>query len=329
MQRRREKPLVIISHKLPDAWIKSLDGKCQLIQGPEDAECLSPELTARLSEAEGLFTLLTIPVSEDLLREAPHLKVVSNMAVGYDNVDVAACTRRGIPVGNTPGVLTEGTADLTMALLLSAARQLPTASRDAREGRWTTWSPTGWLGADLNGATLGIIGLGKIGAAVATRAAAFGMKIIYSDPTTHPEIDKSLLAMRKSMDEVIAEADFLSLHCPLTPETTGLIDAAALKAMKSSAILINAARGPVVNTADLVHALTKGWIAAAALDVTDPEPLPADHPLYTLENCLIVPHIGSATQLTRRRMAELACDNLLAGLHGERLPNCVNPDVYG
>lgn len=322
-------PLVLISHTLPETWIEKLDAKCRLIQGPEDSDVLAPELAARLPEVAGLFTLLTIPVSEDLLSKAPTLKVVSNMAVGYDNVDVAACTRRGIPVGNTPGVLTEGTADLTMALLLSAARQIPTASNDAREGRWTTWSPTGWLGADLNGATLGIIGMGKIGAAVATRAAAFGMQIIYSNPNPQPEIDQSLLAIRKSTKEVIVEADFLSLHCPLTPETTGLIDAAALHAMKPSAILINAARGPVVNTDDLVQALNEGWISAAALDVTDPEPLPAGHPLYSLDNCLIVPHIGSATQRTRRRMAELACDNLLAGLNGERLPNCVNPEVYG
>lgn len=321
-------PLVILSHTLPANWIQRLEGSCRLVIGPEIADSLSPELEEQLPEARGVLTLLTIPVSEELLSKAPNLKVVSNMAVGYDNVDVAACTRRGIPVGNTPGVLTEGTADLTMALLLSAARQLPTASKDAREGRWTTWSPTGWLGADLNGATLGIIGMGKIGAAVAERAAAFSMKIIYSDPNPQPKIDSDLMAMRKSLDEVITEADFLSLHCPLTPETTGLIDAQMLKAMKNSVILINAARGPVVKTADLVQALSEGWISAAALDVTDPEPLPADHPLYSLENCLIVPHIGSATQYTRRRMAELACDNLLAGLRGERLPHCVNEEVY-
>jgi len=322
-------PLVLISHTLPENWINKLDGKCQIVQGPEDADFLAPELEARLPEVAGILTLLTIPVSEDLLTKAPNLKVVSNMAVGYDNVDVAACTRSGIPVGNTPGVLTQGTADLTMALLLSAARQLPTASKDARQGLWTTWSPTSWLGADLYGATLGIIGMGKIGTAVAERAAAFGMKIIYSDPSQQPNTDIGIVAMRNTSDEVIAESDFLSLHCPLTPDTTNLIDAKALKTMKPSAILINAARGPVVNTDDLFLALSERWISAAALDVTDPEPLPADHPLYKLDNCLIVPHIGSATQHTRRRMAELACDNLIAGIRGENLPNCVNPEVYG
>lgn len=324
-----EAPLVIISHTLPESWIEKLAGHCQIIQGPDTATSLAPKLEARLPEVAGLFSLLAIPVSEDLLSKAPNLKVVSNMAVGYDNVDVAACTRRGIPIGNTPGVLTEGTADLTMALMLSAARKLPTASREAKAGLWTTWSPTGWLGADLHGAKLGIIGMGKIGTAVARRAAAFGMQIIYSDPQAHPMIEAELLAMRKSTTEVIAEADFLSLHCPLTSETKDLINAQALQSMKSSAILINAARGPVVNTDDLVRALNEGGIAAAALDVTDPEPLPVEHPLYSLENCLILPHIGSATQHTRRRMAELACDNLLAGLRGEKLPHCVNPEVYG
>ena len=323
-----ELPLVLITHTLPEEWLRKLAGQCLIVTGPPDADHLAPELDEHLPEAEGVFSLLTIPVSEELLSKAPNLRVVSNMAVGYDNIDVAACTRRGIPVGNTPGVLTEGTADLTMALLLAAARKLPEASKDAREGRWTTWSPTGWLGADLNGATLGIVGMGKIGAAVARRAKAFGMKIIYSDPNPHHEIEVGLLAMRKSLDKILTESDFLSLHCPLNPETSGLIDAQALQAMKPSAILINAARGPVVATKDLYRALSEGWIAAAALDVTDPEPLPSDDPLYALPNCLIVPHIGSATHYTRRRMAELACDNLLAGLRGERLPNCVNPEVY-
>ncbi|MBC8504728.1 MAG: D-glycerate dehydrogenase [Chloroflexi bacterium] len=321
-------PLVLISHALPDDWIKKLEGCCQIAVGPPEANRLSTGLMQRLPDAVGILTLLTIPVTEEMLAKTPHLRVVSNMAVGYDNIDIPACTRRGIPVGNTPGVLTEGTADMTMALLLAAARKLPQASQDARAGRWTTWSPTGWLGADLHGATLGIIGMGKIGAAVARRAAAFGMKIIYASPSQKPEVETDLLAMRKSFDEVLAESDFLSLHCPLTEATRSLIDAATLRAMKPSAILINAARGPVIVSADLEHALREKWIAAAALDVTDPEPLPPDHPLYQLPNCLIAPHIGSATQYTRKRMAELACENLLAGLRQERLPHCINPEVY-
>jgi len=321
-------PLAIITHALPEAWLEKLDGQCEIIIGPPEADSLSSELEKALPKIEGLLSLLTIPVSEALLRKAPNLKVVSNMAVGYDNVDVAACTLQGIPVGNTPGVLTEGTADLTMALLLATARKIPEASKDAQEGRWTTWSPTGWLGADLNGATLGIIGMGKIGAAVAKRAEAFGMKILYCDPNPRTKIEESVMAMRISLKELLSESDFVSLHVPLIPETHHLIDATALEAMKSTSILINAARGPVVDTRALHYALSNNQIAAAALDVTDPEPLPSDNPLYLLPNCLIVPHIGSATQYTRRRMAELACDNLLAGLRDERLPHCVNPEVY-
>ncbi len=321
-------PLALITHTLPEEWLTLLKGKCQVVTGPHEADHLVPELAERLPEAEGLFSLLTIPVSEDLLIKAPNLKVVSNMAVGYDNVDVAACTARGIPVGNTPGVLTEGTADLTMALLLAAARKIPQSSNDAREGRWKTWSPTGWLGADLNRATLGIVGMGKIGAAVARRARGFGMNIVYSNRTPKPELEKEFSASKLSLETLLWESDFVSLHVPLTPKTHHLIDAEALQYMKKTAILINAARGPIVDSQALYRALSEQWIAAAALDVTDPEPLPSDDPLYSLPNCLIVPHIGSATQQTRRRMAELACENLVAGLRGERLPNCVNPEVY-
>jgi phosphoglycerate dehydrogenase-like enzyme len=213
-----------------------------------------------------------------------------------------------------------------MALLLSAARRhSPEASTDAKDGRWVTWSPTGWLGSDLFGATLGIVGMGKIGKAVAERARGFGMKIVYTDPGAPPGIEAAQGATSMPLDELLSQSDFVSLHVPLTPETRGLISENRLRRMKPTAILVNTSRGPVVNTADLVLALQEGWIAAAALDVTDPEPLPPSHPVYHLSNCLIVPHIGSATHNTRRRMAELACENLLAGLEGRRLPNCVNP----
>jgi glyoxylate reductase len=324
----RSLPLVLLTHTLPEDWLASLKGHVRAVVGPLDATHLAPELEAHLAEAEGLFCLLTIPVREDLLARAPRLRVVSNMAVGVDNVDVAACTARGIPVGNTPGVLTDATADLTMALLLAAARRLPEASSDARQGRWTTWSPTGWLGADLRGATLGIVGLGKIGRAVAERACGFGLRIVYTDTTPRQDVEAELGATFLSFDELIRQSDFISLHCPLTPETCGLINETVLREMKPTAILVNAARGPVVDTAALTRALAEGRIAAAALDVTEPEPLPSDHPLYLLPNCLIVPHIGSATRGTRRRMAEMACENLLAGLAGRRLPYCVNPEVY-
>jgi len=274
-----------------------------------------------LGEAEGLFCLLTIPVREELLERMPKLRVVSNMAAGVDNVDVAACTARGIPVGNTPGVLTDATADLTMTLLLAAARRLPESAQDARAGRWKTWSPTGWLGADLRGATLGIIGMGKIGRAVAERARGFGLRLVYTDTASCPDVEAALGATFLSLDELIRQSDFVSLHCPLTSETRKLINETTLRRMKPTAIL-------VIQRGGRDATLAEGRIAAAALDVTDPEPLPPNHPLYSLPNCLIVPHIGSATRGTRRRMAEMACENLLAGLEGRRLPYCVNPEVY-
>ncbi len=313
-------PVAIVTYPLPESWLASLENHCRLFIGPE-------ELEKHIGEAEGLFSLLTLRVDESLLSKAKRLRVVSNMAVGVDNIDVAACTRRGIPVGNTPGVLTEATADLTMALLLSAARRLPEASADAREGRWTTWTPTAWLGADLNGATLGIVGLGRIGFAVATRAKAFGMQIVYANRNANEEAEETLRASRLSLEDLLRQSDFVSLHVPLSSETRRLIDERALRLMKPTAILVNAARGGVVDMAALHRALSDGWIAGAALDVTDPEPLPADHPLYRLPNCLIAPHIGSATRGARQRMAELACENLLAGLEGRPLPNCVNREA--
>ena len=321
-------PLVLLTHTLPPDWLASLDGRICAVSGPVNATSLTPELEAHLAETEGLFCLLTIPVRKELLDRMPRLRVVCNMAVGVDNVDVAECTRRGIPVGNTPDILTDATADLTMALLLAAARRLPEAAQDARAGRWKTWSPAGWLGADLRGATLGIVGLGKIGRAVAERARGFGLRIVYTDTSPRQDVEAELGVTFLSFDELIRQSDFISLHCPLTPETRGLINESALRRMNPTAILVNAARGPVVDTVALTRALAEGRIAAAALDVTDPEPLPSDHPLYSLSNCLIVPHIGSATRGTRRRMAEMACENLLAGLEGRRLPYCVNPEGY-
>lgn len=317
-------PLVLMTHTLPEEWTISLQGKCHLLVGPIDAVSFAPDLLDRLNEAHGLFTLLTIPVNANLLAKAPRLRVISNMAVGVDNIDIAACTQRGIPVGNTPGVLTESTADLTMALMLSISRNLLQAREDALVGKWKTWSPTGWLGVELNGATLGIIGMGKIGRAVARRARSFGMHILYYD--TQPVADTSGTLL--PLEELLKQSDFICLHTPLTKETFHLLDSSRFKLMKNTAYLINTSRGSVIDQEALIYALSTGKLAGAALDVTDPEPLPHSHPLYQLPNCLIVPHIGSATTNTRRKMAELACENLLAGLEGKRLPNCVNPEVY-
>jgi lactate dehydrogenase-like 2-hydroxyacid dehydrogenase len=318
----------LITHELPQDWLALLDGHVEAFIGPKDTTGFSSEMLARLPDAEGLFTLLVDRVDESILSRAPRLRVVSNMAVGVDNVDLAACTRRGLPVGNTPGVLTEGTADLTMALLLAAARRLPESAQDARQGRWTTWSPTGWLGADLNGGLLGIVGLGKIGQAVARRAHGFGLRLVYHDIAPKPKLETELGARYLPLDDLLRQADFITLHVPLLPSTRHLIDSRALHLMKPTAILVNSARGPIVDTNALTQALWEGRIAGAALDVTDPEPLPAAHPLYGLPNCLVVPHIGSATRGTRKAMAESACRNLLAGLDGQPLPNCANPEVY-
>jgi len=317
-------PLVLMTHTLPAEWISSLQGKCRVLLGPIDATAFAPHLLDQISEAQGLFTLLTIPIDRDILTRAVQLQVVSNMAAGVDNIDIAACTQLGIPVGNTPGVLTEGTADLTMALLLSIARNLPQASHDARTGKWKTWSPTGWLGADLSGATLGIIGMGKIGQAVARRALGFGMNIVYYDTQPKEDIPATLL----SIEELLKTSDFVSLHTPLTENTYHLLNTTRLGLLKSTAFLINTSRGAVIDPDALHRSLSEGKFAGAALDVTDPEPLPLDHPLFQLTNCFILPHIGSATYNTRCRMAELACENLLAGLSGKRLPHCVNPEVY-
>ena len=316
-------PLVLLTHPLPAEWLQSLEGRVRLIVGPEGTTGFPETLLKDLPEAEGLLTLLIDRVDGALLERAPRLRVVSNMAVGVDNIDLRACQERGIAVGNTPGVLTEATADLTLALILSAARRLPEAAADARAGRWKTWSPTGWLGMDLNGATLGIVGMGKIGQAVAQRAAAFGMRLLYTSPHARPEVEEALGAQRVPLEQLLEASDVVSLHCPLTPQTRGLINEAALRRMKPRALLVNVARGPVVVTEALVRALQEGWIGGAALDVTDPEPLPPDHPLYQFPNCLIAPHIGSATWGTRRRMAEMACANLLAGLEGRPLPYAV------
>jgi lactate dehydrogenase-like 2-hydroxyacid dehydrogenase len=274
------------------------------------------EFVAHTREAEGLLSQLTEKVDEALFEVCPGLRAVSNYAVGVDNVDLAAATARGIPVGHTPGVLTEATADLTFALMLAAARRLSDAERAIRAGGWG-WEPDFLLGHDVHGAVLGLIGLGRIGSAVARRAEGFSMEVLYTSRNGGVPLE-----------ELLERSDFVSIHAPLTPETRGLIDETALRRMKHSAILVNTARGPIVDTNALVRALNQGWIAGAALDVTDPEPLPTEHPLLLCPNLTIAPHIGSATHATREAMAEMAVDNLLAALRGERMPHCANPEVY-
>jgi len=291
------------------------------------AERLPPpyeELAARAANAEGLLTLLTDRVDAALIEHCPVLRAISNYAVGYDNIDVPACRARGVAVGNTPGVLTETTADLAFALLMAAARRLPEGSRYVRDGRWKTWGPLLLLGPDVHGATIGIVGFGRIGQAVARRAQGFGMRILYHDVQQLPEdVTGPLGASYRPLEALLAEADFVSLHVNLSDVTRHLINAETLAWMKPTAVLVNTSRGPVVDQVALAEALRDGTIWAAALDVTDPEPIRMDDPLVGLDNCLIVPHIASASRATRGRMAAMAAANLLAGVRGEPLPTPV------
>ncbi len=323
-----EKPVVLLTRPLPDEWIGSSLEKYEVILEKSGAKGIQGELRQNLTRAAGIFCLLDDPIPESIVNNAPHLRVISTMAVGVDNIDLDACTRRGIPVGHTPGVLTDGTADLTLALLLSVSRQLTKASGDAQKGRWSSWNPTGWLGTDFNGARAGILGMGKIGSAVARRLAAFGCQILFTNRSPKPELEKELNAKQVDLDTLLRESDFLCLHTSLNEETDGLINKEAFQKMKPSAVLVNAARGQVVDTDALLQALEDGQIRAAGLDVTDPEPLPPDHPLYQLDNCLITPHIGSATFGTRQKMADIALRNLSNGIQGKKLVHCANPGVY-
>ncbi|MCH9687999.1 MAG: D-glycerate dehydrogenase [Deltaproteobacteria bacterium] len=318
-------PLVLVTRALPEGWLDGLRGRCRTVVGDAQTPGFDAPLLEALPDAEGILCLLTERIDGAVLDRAPRLRVVSTMAVGVDNIDLDACAARGIVVGHTPGVLTEATADLTMALLLAVARRLPDAAADARAGRWSTWSPTGWLGTDLHGASLGIVGLGKIGTAVARRARAFGMRLMHASPGPKPAVEAELGVERVPLTQLLAQSDVVSLHLPLSSDTHHLIDARALATMKSTALLINTARGAIVDPQALAHALHTGAIAGAGIDVTEPEPLPAEHPLYGCPNLLVLPHIGSATHGTRRRMAAVAVDNLLAGLVGSPLPHPVLP----
>jgi glyoxylate reductase len=307
-----------VTRNLPGGALERLRAEHEVDVWPERLPPPPEALRERLSVAEGLLSLLTDAVDAGTIAAAPRLRVISNLAVGWDNIDVEAARARGIAVGCTPGVLTETTADLTWALILAIARRLPDAEAAVRDGRWVTWEPAFLLGRDVHETTLGIVGMGRIGKAVARRAEGFGMAVLHTSRSGGVPLE-----------DLLARADFVSLHCPLTPETRHLIDAEALARMKPTAYLVNTARGPIVDQEALRQALQSGTIAGAALDVTDPEPLPANHPLLDAPNLLVVPHIASATHATREAMADLAVDNLLAALGGERMPHCVNPEVYG
>jgi glyoxylate reductase len=305
---------VFVTRRLPGAALERLEAAHDVEVWPERLPPPRAELLARAPELEGLLSTLTDRIDAELIEAAPKLRAISNYAVGVDNVDVEAATARGIPVGNTPGVLTESTADLALALMLGIARRLAEGESFVRAGEWRTWEPGLMLGRDLHGATVGIVGYGRIGEAVGRRLEGFGCELLTTSRSDGV-----------SLEELLERSDFVTLHCPLTADTRGLIGEAALQRMKPTAYLVNTARGPIVDTDALVGALHAGEIAGAALDVTDPEPLPGDHPLLDAPNALVVPHVGSATHDTRGRMADIAVDNLLAGLAGEPMPHSVTP----
>jgi len=322
-----ERPRVFVSRIIPDAGLDAIAAACEMDLWREELPPPRDELLRRVAGRDGILTLLTDRVDDGLLDAAgPQLKVVSNYAVGFDNIDVAACARRGVAVGNTPGVLTETTADLAWAMLMAAARRLPEGDRYVRAGKWKTWGPMLLLGPDVHGATIGIVGFGRIGQAVARRAQGFGMEILYHDLQQLPDdVTGPLGATYLPLEELLPRCDFVSIHVNLSEETRGLINATTLSWMRPTAVLVNTSRGPVVDQPALADALRGGVIGAAALDVTDPEPIPMDDPLVGLDNCLIVPHIASASRATRAKMAEMAAANLLAGVRGEPLPTPVTP----
>ena len=322
-----DRPRIFVTRNLPGDALGLLRQTCDVAVWPDELPPPPGDLRREAAAAHGLLTLLTDRIDAGLLAAAPKLVAVSNMATGYDNVDIAEASRRLILVSRTPGVLTETSADLAFGLLLAAARRIAEGDRYVRAGKWRTWGPEIMLGPDVHGATLGIIGLGRIGAAVARRAAGFGMRILYHGRNRNARAEKDLGVAYAGLDTLLAQSDFVSIHAALTEETRGLIGARQLGLMKPGAILINTARGPLVDQDALYEALRSGAIAGAALDVTDPEPLPADSPLLALDNVVITPHTASASIATRSEMARLAAENLLASLAGDVNDNVVNPEI--
>jgi len=320
-------PTIAVTRKIPEAGLQPLREAGDLRLWPDDLPPNPQQLAELLHGCAGALTMVNDRIDAALLDAAPSLRVVSTFAVGYDNIDVQAATARGVAICNTPGVLTESTADAAFSLLIAAARRIPEGIAYVREGQWRAWSPMVLLGHDIHGATVGIIGLGRIGQAFARRARGFDMKILYHNRKRNLDAERELGVIYAPLDELLSQSDFVSLHVALNPETKGLIGARELGLMRREAILINAARGPVVDTDALVTALQEGTIGGAALDVTDPEPLPSTHPLVNLPNAIIVPHTASSTIATRDKMASMAARNLLAVLNNEQPASIVNPAV--
>jgi glyoxylate reductase len=322
------KPKVFVTRVIPEVGLKMVMERCEAEVWPEETPPPYEVILQKVKGCDGLLSLLTDRVDAHLMDEEPRLRVISQFAVGYDNIDLRAATERGIPVGHTPGVLTDTTADLAFTLLMTVARRVVEGVDYVRAGKWKTWGPTLLLGQDVHHATLGLIGFGRIGQGMARRASGFDMRVLYYDIRRREDLEQSMGVIYADLDTLLREADFVSIHTDLNPQTRHMINDEAFAKMKPSAILINSARGPIVDHEALYRALRDGKIAGAGLDVTEPEPLPPDSPLLSLPNCVVVPHIASASVKTRGKMAEMAAINLIAGLQGERLPHCANPEVY-
>ena len=323
------RPKVFIARRIFQEAIDMIAAEADVELWPDELPPTYETLLEKVESVDGLLCLLTDKVDAQLMDAAPNLRAISQIAVGFENIDVDEATRRGIPVGYTPGVLTGTTADMAFALLMAAARRLVEGAEAVKAGKWKTWHPLHYLGPDVFGGTLGILGMGRIGLEMAKRAQGFDMPILYYDIYRRPEeVEKQYNMTYATIDAVLRESDFVSVHVNLTPDTYHLISHHELHLMKSNSVLVNAARGPVIDHAALYLALKEGQIGFAALDVTEPEPIEMNDPLLTLDNCIIVPHIASASVPTRLRMSTMAAENLLAGLNGQPMPNCVNPEVY-
>ena len=324
------KPKVFVTRIIDQEALDMIAGEAEMEVWPDEYPPSPGTLREKVREVEGVLTNVMDRVDGALLDAASRLKVVSQLAVGVDNVDVPELTRRGIRLGHTPGVLSKATADLTFALLLAAARRVAESDRWVRAGNWKmAFHPKYWLGPDVSEATIGIVGMGKIGMEVARRALGFEMKVLFTKTFPVQLGEEGSTMQQVDLATLLWDSDFVTLHVPLLPETRHLIGERELAMMKPTAILINASRGPVVDSDALYRALKEGGIAGAGLDVLDPEPVPPDDPLLTLDNVVITPHIGSASVGSRKGMGLLAARNLLAGLKGERLATCFNPEVYG
>ena len=323
------RPRVFVTRQIFPEAVDLISGAAETEVWPHDEPPTAAQLREKIEAADGVLTNIMDQVDASVLQAARRLKVVSQLGVGLDNIDVEEATRRGVLVGNTPGVLAKATADAGFALLMSAARRIGESERWLRGGNWKlAFHPMYWLGVDVHGATLGIVGLGQIGLEMAKRALGFEMKVIYYSRTRKPDLESRYGLEYADPGTLLSSADFVSLHVPLTPETRHFISERELRMMKPTAILINLARGPVVDAKALYTALSEGWIRSAALDVTDPEPINQDDPLLTLDNVIITPHIGSASTASRLETSLLAAQNVVAGIQGQRLVHCANPELY-